>query len=91
MFLPYVGGTAEKLWCILRFHKMGLAFYTATLFLNYFLNRKIQKLQKLKTISFIKLTYITAQQFSSVNLQRSLEQRSDEHERSFKNCDWDKN
>lgn len=39
----------------------------------------------------MKLTYTTAQQFSSVNLQRSLEPRSDEHERSFKNCDWDKN
>ena len=26
--LPYVEGTSEKLWCILRSHKIRLTFYT---------------------------------------------------------------
>ena len=55
--------TGEKLWRILRSHKDQL-FTLKTLCVN----SKIEWLQKIKTISFIKLTVRTVKQSTLVNL-----------------------
>ena len=55
--LSYLEGTKEKLQPIFRFYKTRSAFYT-----EYIL------LQKIKTISFTKLTVVTAKQSTLVNL-----------------------
>ena len=39
----------------------------------------------------MKLTVVTVKQFTLVNLNESLKLHSDEHKRSAKNCDCDKN
>ena len=60
--LPDGDDTIEKLRRILRSLK--------TLFANYFVNRKMEWLQKAKLISLMILTVVTAKQSSSVNLNR---------------------
>ena len=35
---------------------------------NYFVNRKIKQLQKIKTVSFVKLTTVTVKKSLSMNL-----------------------
>ena len=49
--LAFVEGTSEKLQRILSSHKIRSTFYTV--------NLKIDQLQKIKTMSFIKLNVVT--------------------------------
>ena len=50
----------------------------------------MKQLQKLKTISLLKLTVVTAKQSNQVNL-KSLKLRPDGHKRSARNRDCDNN
>ena len=54
--LACVEGTSEKLRRILASHKIRSTFYTV--------NLKIDQLQKIKTMSFMKLTVVTVKQFT---------------------------
>ena len=63
--LPQIERTSEKLRRILRSQKN---FTPKALCVNYFVNRMIEYLQKIKTILFIKLAVVTATQSTSVNL-----------------------
>ena len=66
--LPYVEGTSEKLRRILRSHKKDRLSTLKRRCVNLFVNQKIEQLQKIKTMSFIKLTVVTVKQSTSVNL-----------------------
>ena len=48
--------------------KIGFAFRASTLCVNYLVKRKIELLQKIEAISFMKLNAVTARQSTSVNL-----------------------
>ena len=67
--LPYVEGTSEKLRRIFRSHKIRSTFYTENTLRKLLCKPKDQELQKIKTISFMKLTVATAKQCTSVNLK----------------------
>ena len=62
--LPYSECTGEKLRHMLRSHKIRSTFYSE----NYFVDRKIEWSQKIKTILLVKLTVATAKQSTLVNL-----------------------
>ena len=64
--LPYVEGTSEKLRRILTFYKIRSTFYTEMILLK--LLCKPKELQKIKAISFMKVTIVTVVQFTLVNL-----------------------
>ena len=66
--LPYIEGTSEKLRRILRSQKVTSTSTPKTLCVNSFVNLKVEQLQKIKIISIIKLTVVTAKQCTSVNL-----------------------
>ena len=68
--LSYIKGSSEKLQRILRSHKIRSTFYTIlnALCVNSFENLKVEQLQKIKTVSFMKLTVVSAKQSNSVNL-----------------------
>ena len=66
--LLYVEGTSEKLWRILSTHKIRSTFYTEKTLRKLLCKPKDRVLQKIKTISFMKLTVVTVKQSTSVNL-----------------------
>lgn len=60
--------TSEKLQGILKSHKTGITFYTERILRKLPCKPKGRELKKIKKISFMKLTEVTAKQSSSVNL-----------------------
>ena len=89
--LPYVEGTSEKLRHILRYHKIRSTFYTEMTLRK--LHRKpkdrVAKEDKNNVVYEINCSNCQAVYFGES--KRSLKSRSDEHKRSIKNCDCDKN
>ena len=65
--LPYVEGTSEELWRILRSHKIRSTFYTK-MTLRKLLCKPKDRVATEDTISFMKLTVVTVKQFTLVNL-----------------------
>ena len=59
--LSFVEGTSEKL-------RRDPFSTLKTPCVNFFVNQKIKQLQKIKTTSFMKLTVVTAKQFTLVSL-----------------------
>ena len=89
--ITYVEG-ASILRHILRSHKIRSTFYTEKTFLNSFVNLKIKQIQKIKTISFIyEIDCSICEAVYFGESKRSLKSRSDEHKRSVRDCDFDKN
>ena len=67
--LAYVEGTSENLWHILRSHKVRSTFSTGSALCKLVCKPKDRVPTKnKKTISFLKLTLVTAKQSTSVNL-----------------------
>ena len=67
--LPYVEGTNKKLQRILKSHKIRPTFYSESTLRKLLCKPKDRVVtQIIKTISFMKLTVVTAKQSSSVNL-----------------------
>ena len=85
--LPYVESASEKLHQTLRSNTIRSIFYNEKLWINYFVNQKIEQLQKIKTTSFMKLTIVTVKQVYLSESKWSFKPRSDKHERSVLNCD----
>ena len=84
--LPHVEGTSEKLWRILRSHKIRLTFYTVNL-----CKPKDQIATEDKNNIVYEIDCSNCQAVYFGESKRSLKSRSDEHKRSVKNCDHDKN
>ena len=89
--LSYVEGTSEKLWRILRSHKIRSNFYTENTLTKLLCKPKdrVAKEDKNNIIYEINCSNCEAVYFGES--KRSLKSRSDEHKRSVRNCDCDKN
>ena len=66
--LPYVEGSTENYSVHSDLTKYDPLSTLKTLCINYFVNQKIEWLQKIKITFFMKLTLVTAMQSTSVNL-----------------------
>ena len=89
--LPYVEGTSEKLWLILRSHKISSTFSTENT-LHKLLSKpkdRVATEDKSKIVYEIDCSNCEAVYFGE--FKRSLKLHSDEHKRSVRNCDCDKN
>ena len=89
--LLYVEGTSEKLWRILRSHKIRSTFYTETTLCKLLFKPKdwVATENKNNIVYEIHCSNCEAVYFGES--KRSLKSRSDEHKRSVRNCDCDKN
>ena len=83
--LPYV---SEKLWCILRSHKIRSTFYTEITFRKLLCNPKVRVATENKN-NIVHGTDCRAVYFDES--KQSSKSRSDEHKRSFSNCNCGKN
>ena len=88
--LPYVEGTSEKLWHILRCHKIRSTFYTENTLRKLLCkpNDQVATEDKNNTVFEIDCSNCEAVPFSES--KQSLKLRSDEHIRSIRNCHFDK-
>ena len=87
--LPYVEGTSEKLRRILRSHKIRSTFYTEMCKLLCKPKDRVATEDKNNIVYEIDCSNCEAVYFSES--KRSFKLRSDEHKRSVRNCDYDKN
>ena len=89
--LSYVEGTSEKLWRILRSHKIRSNFYTENTLTKLLCKPKdrVAKEDKNNIIYEINCSNCEAVYFGES--KRSLKSRSVEHKRSVRNCNCDKN
>ena len=89
--LPYVEGTSEKLRCILRSHKIRSTFYTENTLRKLLCKPKDQVATEDKNNIVYEIDCSNREAVYFGESKRSLKSRSDEHKRSVRNCDCDKN
>ena len=89
--LPYLEGTSEKLRHILRSHKIRLTFYTDMTLSRLLCKPKDRVATEDKNNIAYEIDCSNCQAFYFGESKRSLKSRSDEHKRSGRNCDYDKN
>ena len=89
--LLYVEGTSEKLWCILRSHKIRSTFYTEMTLCKLLCKPKDRVATEDKNNIVYEIDCSNCQAVYFGESKRSLKSRSDEHKRSVRNCDCDKN
>ena len=87
--LPYVDGTSEKLRRILRSHKIRSIFYTEMCKLLSKPKDRVATEDKNNIV--YEIDRINCQAVYFCESKRSLKSCSDEHNRSVRNCDCDKN
>ena len=89
--LPYVEDTSEKLQCILRSHKIRSTLYTEMTLRKLLCKPKDRVATEDKNNIVYEIDCSNCQAAYFGETKRSLKSRSDEHKRSVKNCDCDKN
>ena len=89
--LPYVESTSEKLWRILRSHKIRSTFYTEETLHKLLCKPKDQVVTEDKNNIVYQIDSSNCQAVYSGESKRSLNSCSGEHKRSARNCDCDKN
>ena len=89
--LPYVEGTSEKLRRILRSHKISSTFYTENTLRKLLCKPKDQVSTEDKNNIVYEIDCSNCEAVYFGESKRSLKSRSDEHKRSVRNCDCDKN
>ena len=89
--LPYVEGTSEKLRRILRSHKIRSTFYTEMTLRKLLCKPKDRVATEDKNNIIYKIDCSNCQAVYFDESKRSLKLHSDEHKRSVRNCDCDKN
>ena len=89
--LLYVEGTSEKLWRILRSHKIRSTFYTEMTLRKLLCKPKDRVATEDKNNIVCEIDCKNCQAVYFGESKRSLKSRSDEHKRSLRNCDCDKN
>ena len=89
--LPYVESTSEKLRCILRSHKIRSTFCTEKTLRKLLCKPKNPVATEDKKNIVYEIDCSNCQVVYFGESKRSLKSRSDEHKRSIKNCDCDKN
>ena len=89
--LPYVKGTSEKLRRILRSHKIRSTFYTENTLRKLLCKPKDQVATEDKNNIVYEIDCSNCEAVYFGESKQSLKSRSDEHKRSVRNCDCDKN
>ena len=89
--LPYVEGTSEKLWCILRSHKIRSTFYTEMTLCKLLCKPKDRVATEDKNNIVYEIDCSNCQAVYFGESKRSLKSRSDKQKRSVRNCNCDKN
>ena len=89
--LPYVEGTSEKLQRILRSHKIRSTFYTENTLRKLLCKPKDQVATEDKNNIVYEIDCSNCEAVYFGESKRSLKSRSDEHKKSVRNCDCDKN
>ena len=89
--LPYVEGISEKLRRILRSHKIRSTFYTENTLRKLLCKPKDQVATEDKNNIVYEIDCSNCEAVYFGESKRSLKSRSDEHKRSVRNCDCDKN
>ena len=89
--LRYVEGTSEKLRRILRSHKIRSTFYTEMTLRKLLCKPKDRVAIEDKNNIVYEIDCSNCQAVYFGESKRSLKSRSDEHKRSVRNCDCDKN
>ena len=89
--LPYVKSTSEKLRRILKSHKIRSTFYTENTFRKLLCKPKDRVATENKNNIVYKIDCSNDEAVYFGESKRSLKSRSDEHKRSVRNCDCDKN
>ena len=89
--LPYVEGTSEKLRRILRLHKIRSTFYTENTLRKLLCKPKDRVATEDKNNIVYEIDRSNCEAVYFGESKRSLKSRSDEHKRSARNCDCDKN
>ena len=88
---PYVEGTSEKLWRILRSYKIRSTFSTENTLRKLLCQSKDRvATEDLKNIVY-EIDYSNCEAIYFGESKRSLKSRSDKHKRSIRNYDCDKN
>ena len=89
--LLYVEGTSEKLWFMLRSHKIKMTFYTEMTLHKLLCKPKDRVATEDKNNIVYEIDCSNCQAVYFGESKRSLKSRSDEHKRSVRNCNCDKN
>ena len=89
--LPYVEGTSEKQWHILRSRKVRSTFYTENTLHKLLCKPKDQVVTEYKNSIVYQIDCSNCEAVFFSESKRSLKSCSDEHKRSVRNCDYDKN
>ena len=89
--LPYVEGSSEKLQRILGSHKIRSTFYTEKALRKLLCKSKDRVAIEDKNNIVYEIDCSNCQAVYFGESKRSLKSRSDEHKRSVRNCDCDKN
>ena len=89
--LPYVEGTSEKLRRILRSHKIRSTFYTENTLRKLLCKPKDRVATEDKNNIVYEIDCSNCEAVYFGESKRSLKSRSDEHKRSVRNCNCDKN
>ena len=89
--LPYVEGTSEKLRRIFRSHNIRSTFYTEMALRKLLCKPKGRVTTEDKYNIVYETDCSNCQEVYFGESKRSLKSRSDEHKRSVRNCDCDKN
>ena len=89
--LAYIEGTSEKLQCILRSHKIRSTFYTEMTLRKLLCKPKDRVATEDKNNIVYEIDCSNCQAVYFGESKWSLKSHSDEHKRSIRNCDCDKN
>ena len=89
--LPYVESTSEKLRRILKSHKIRSIFYTKNILHKLLCKPKDRVATEDKNNIAYEIDYSNCEAVYFVDSRQSLKSCSDEHKRSLRNCDGDKN
>ena len=89
--VPCVEGTSEKLWHILRSHKIGLTFYTENTLRKLLCKPNDRVATEDKNNIVYEIDYSKCEAVYLGESNQSLKSRSDKHKRLFRNCNCDKN
>ena len=89
--LAYVEGTSEKLRRILRSHKIRSTLYTEKTLQKFFCKPKDRIATEDKNNIVYEINCSNCKAIYFGESKRSLKLRSNEHKRSVRNCDCDKN
>ena len=91
MNLPPVEGTSEKLWCLLRSHKIRSIFYTENTLRKLLCKPKDGVATENKNNIIYEIDCSNCEAVYFGESKRSLKSHSDEHKKSVRNNNCDKN